>query len=178
MIDLTNTLIDLYTPRERTIGRYNSSDLFGIVRGWVSPEEYIFGRKVDAVGAYRMWQGKWKHEQIQELLRKIGYTCEEKVEYEFNGLTLVGKVDARKVDHILEIKTSELVMDKAKESARYQARLYVNLFQVKKGYVVQPIVKSNRLLLKYLGEVKPDDEWFQEQLKLLEIFHNRLTKIV
>ena len=48
------------------------------------------------------------------------------------------------------------------------------MFQRDKGIIVQPIITSNKLLLKELGVIKRDDSWFDEEIIKIEKLHNQL----
>ena len=174
MIDLTQTLVQKYRHEGRKIGRYNASDLWGIVNGYATPQTWLLGHSVKPQEAYRMWQGKWKHRQVQELLGEMGYVLEQKQEVDYGDFTLVGMVDAMNSEFLLEIKTSEQVIPKAKEWHRYQTKIYCSMFNLSRGYVVQPVVKGQSIILKNIGMVKKDDEWFKRQLDLLSSFHQEL----
>ena len=171
-LDLTQALLNSCKHHERTPARYSVSDLYGIVNGYLTPQTWLYGRPVKLHEAFRMWQGRGKHRQVQELL--TDWQIEVKKEYLFEELTLVGVVDAINEDCILEIKTSESVMAKAKEWHKYQARIYCSMFERPLAHVMQPVIKGQRLYLKNLGSVERDDEFFKEQLQLLNKFHKKL----
>ena len=122
-----------------------------------------------------MWQGKSKHKQVQELLE--GYVLEEKKEHVHNDWLLVGKADAYNEDHILEIKTGDTIKDKAKEWHEYQARIYCSMFERPICYIVQPVVKSERIILKTIGEIKRNDNWLQKRLEIIDGFHKELQEL-
>ena len=167
--DLTDSLLRNYQGRPKTIGRYSVSDVWAIEKGYLTVEKFLKGEENDFGSCFRMWQGRAKHTQAQELLE--GYEMETKKEYPHNEWTLVGKVDAINAEHILEIKTAEKVLDKPKAWHEYQGKLYCTMFERDICYIVQPIVKGERVILKTLGEVKRDDEWFNKKLTIIDIFH-------
>jgi len=175
MIDLTKALYNQFEPKKRVPGRYNASELYGIVKGYVSAREYLRQEKPDTLSCFRMWQGRWKHSQVQELLGPLGYTIEPKVEFAYKDIILVGKADAIK-ENGMEIKTSNEVLDRAKDWHRFQAKLYCTMFQKETWQIVQPVVTKNRVGLKIIGRVERDDQWFQEQLETLYQFHLEVKK--
>src|SRR3990167_34589 len=169
MIDLTPALLKRHYHDPPKFGRYNASELWGIVNGYADPKTWLLGHPVKPQDALRMWSGRWKHEQVQELL--VGWIREEKRESEYRDIVLVGKVDAMNETTILEIKTSDAVMTEAKKWAEYQAKIYCSMFERPKAYVVQPVIKGTKIILKELGHVNRNDKWFQNQLSKLYEFH-------
>lgn len=172
-IDLTPVLLKKFSGYPKKVGRYSVSDMWAILNGYLSVREYLLPKKVDSVQAFRMWQGVTKHNQVQEFLKEIGWECEVKREREIKGFEIVGKVDAINAGEILEIKTSEELMAKAKRWHLFQAKIYCSLFERPVAYIMQPVVNS-KVELKEIGCVKRDEEWFQEQMGLLEQFHEQL----
>lgn len=177
MLDLTLALLQQFQPKERKLGRFNASDVWAIANGYLTAEEFFNPEKINIISAYKMWQGRWKHSQFQELLGQMGYQCELKKEHTEPRWILVGKVDAINSEQILEIKTSEEILHKSKRWHDYQLKLYLTMFERPFGWIVQPIIKDNRLLLKHLSKVERDDDWFNEQMRILEIFFQKLIKI-
>ena len=170
MIDLTQKLLDMYSPRIGKVGRYSCSKIWGILNGYCTPEQYINGEEIDFKSAMNMWQGTTKHAQIQQLLED-DYFLEYKRELKVGDFTIVGMADALNWEEILEIKTSEKVHDKAKPWAVHQLKLYLTLFERPKGRIVQPLRTANKLYLKELGEYKRDDTWFYKEMEKLNEFH-------
>ena len=174
MIDLTEKLLALYPPKPNKVGRYSCSKIYAILHGWITPEQYINGEAVDFIGAFRMWQGTKKHEQIQELL-KDDYIIEEKREKKVKDFEIVGMADLMTEDTVLDIKTSFKLIN-AKPWAVHQVKLYLTLFERPFGEIVQPIWTGNKLYLKTLGKYKRDDDFFNKQMDLLAKFHELCLK--
>lgn len=149
MIDLTERLMEQFKPREKVPRRVSVTDIHALLNGWED-------RPIDVSSALRMWQGTWKHQMIQELLPE--YEHEKKVEYPHKDITVVGKADCLADDHILEIKTSENLMDKAKEWHYTQALIYCTMFERDHCFIVQPAFTANQLYLKRLRKVGRNDE--------------------
>jgi len=164
--------MELYPPKKGKVGRYNCSSLWGIVYGYLSPEQFINGEEIDFKSALRMYNGTHDHEKTQKLLK--GYECEIKKEYEIDGITLVGKVDAINKEEILEIKTSDKVFENAKRWHIYQGKIYCTLFNMPVCYIVQPVYTDTELYLKVVGEAKRNDSWFAKQIKILKEFHQQV----
>ena len=176
MIDLTKALLERYgTRKPREIGRYWTSELYAVTHGWITPKDFLNPPKKRLLQCFQMWQGVGKHKQVQELLEVMGYVCEPKIEHHGDGWVLVGKADALRQDHGLEIKTSDIVHEKAHASAVYQAKILCSLFNVPVMYVVQPITVEGHVKLKQTGIAKRSDDWFGEQTVKLDLFHKELV---
>ena len=121
-----------------------------------------------------MWQGKWKHQQVQSLLPE--YQQEIKVEKEVDGLTIVGMADLMDETEVIEIKTSEKLHDKAKAWHIHQLRLYLTIFEREKGRVVQPVKSKDGLFLKELCVYKRNDAWFNKEMEKLGEIDKLITK--
>lgn len=175
MIDLTPALKEVVPNPERVFGRYYVSDLYAITHGLLTPENFSIPRQLSISERFAMWQGGWKHRQTQELLEIMGFAVEVKKELAHKDFELVGKVDALDDKQVIEIKTSAMVFSKAKEWHNYQTKVYCSLFDRPKGLICQPVVKDRKIYLKVIGQVRQDDRWFNEQLKKLALFHEKLV---
>ena len=89
--DLTESLLRNYQGRPKKVGRYSVSDVWAIEKSYLTVEKFLKGEENDFASCFRMWQGRAKHAQIQELLE--GYDVESKKEYVHNDWLLVGKVN-------------------------------------------------------------------------------------
>ena len=187
MIDLTELLLASHSRGPREIGHYRASDLYAITHGYLTPEKFLKPDPIDFLGAFRMWQGTWRHKQVQELLEKYG---EEKYEIEpertislGEGVTLRGHADALSgSQEVIEIKTSDKVRGQATAGHLYQARVYCSLFDRRVGIVVQPVFVEKdgnpvKVYLKEIGRVEKNEVWFQQQLEKLRAFHTAVTKL-
>lgn len=174
MIDLTPTLLTKYQDKKKEINRFSVSDCWAIIHGRITPKDYLRGEIRDFSQIFKMWQGTWKHNQIQELLKELGYEIEPKIEYKTDDFVLVGKADAILGDEILEIKTSAELIPNAKSWHIEQVMIYLSLFKKQKGVIVQPITKGNKLFLKEIGKVERDDEFFRKVLEELKEFQSKL----
>lgn len=159
-IDLTQYLKG--DERERKLNRFSVSELYYLLKGWTTIEEHINGKERTIHDYWTMKLGELKHKWIQEHLTTLGYECEIKKVYEIGGIEIVGKADALKADHGLEIKTGK-AREKASESQKYQAKMYCSMFELPEFYIVQPYLNSKKAYLKTIGIVKRNDTWFKEE---------------
>jgi hypothetical protein len=177
-IDLRPFLKNKMATRPRVRGRYNSSELYAITHGWVTPEQWINPPEKTMKELMVMWNGIAMHSQIEDLLDKR--CSEQKKEILYKGITLVGKADylpSNSPDELWEFKTSEKIMEKAKPWARHQTRLYCSMFNKKIGHIYQPIRNEDGLYLKHLGIVKRSDTWFESEMEKLYQFHLKVEEI-
>ena len=178
-IDLTAKFKQSMTFRPRVRGRYNSSELYYIIRGWTTPEQWLNPGEKSVEEMLTMWAGTGMHNQLERLLGT--QFCEKKVEFVYKDIVLVAKADFMPPglkDEVWEFKTSEKKMDKAKPWAEHQAKLYCSMFDKKQGVIYQPVQDKNGLYLKELGRVDRDDKWFEQQLEALYQFHLKVEELL
>lgn len=173
---LNDHLKEKFKPRTRVRGRYNSSELWGIVNGRTTPQDWLNPPEKDVKSMVLMWKGIEGHEMIEKLLPPE--MCEVKKEHVFeranHTLTLVAKADflPDDRDEVIDFKTSDGLMEQAKPWALEQVKVYASIFERSFGSIYQPVVgPESGLWLKDLGRVARDDKWFEEQLNKLFIFH-------
>jgi hypothetical protein len=176
-IDLTPLLKKSFNARSRTRGRYNSSEIYALLAGWTTPEQWMHAPDKTVAEMLNMWSGTVIHKQIQELLQR-DYK-EEKQTLEYRGMTLVGKADwlPPGIDEVHEFKTSEVEMKKGKPWAEHQTKLFCTLFKKSKGLIFQPVTHKDGLFLKHISTVERDDEWVKGELDKLYEFHMRLEQL-
>jgi len=177
-INLTPKLKEKMKPRVRIRGRYNSSEMYFITHGKVTPEQWINPSEKTVKEMLRMWSGTGMHNQLEGLLGKEN--CETKMESTYKDITLVGIVDyfpPDDPDSLWEFKTSEHTMASAKPWHEYQVKLYCSMFRKENGMVYQPVQDEDGIYLKHLGTVKCNDGWFMEELEKLYQFHLKVEEL-
>jgi len=179
-IDITPLLIKSMASYPRTIGRYNSSEIYAILNGWTTPEQWLKPPEKTPKEMKVMWKGTWGHKQVQSLLKQE--LCEQKNVVEYKDIKIVGKADympdGEYSDEVWEFKTSETIMEKAKDWQKFQVKLYTTMFKRPKGVIIQPVETESQILLKRLGTVNRDDEWFAKQLEKVYEFHLEIKKLI
>lgn len=175
-IDLTPFLIRKNAGRPRTRGRYNASELYFILNGLTTPEQWLNSPQRSVEEIIRMWNGTAAHNQIQDL---IDAPPESKKTFTHMGVTLVAKADylPEDRDEVWEFKSSQKPIKTAKDYHLHQTRLCCTLFERGKGIVFQPVVNERGVFLKNLGEVERDDAWFMRQMDALADFHRRVEPL-
>ena len=178
-IDLTPALKERLKPYDRKRGRYNSSEIYGITHGYITPMQWMFPDEREVAGLLRMWNGILVHDHVQRLLP--AKQNEVKKEYTKDGITLVAKVDHLPLEahdnSVWEIKSSEDEMDKSKPSHDYQSRLYCTIFERPQSKVFQPVQDANGLYLKHLGTIERDDVWFEQEWEKLKQFNYQVEEL-
>ena len=165
--------------RENKIDRFNSSEVWAILNGYITPKEYLFGKKLEMKDIKTMWRGTIKHKALESYLKELGWETEVKTEINYKPdkehfWTLVGKADGIKENEVLELKTSEKIINQAKPWQEFQVKLYCSLFNKEIGGIYQPIFTKDQFLLRLIGEVKKNDKWFREVIEKLNDFYKKL----
>jgi len=177
-IDLTPMLRKKMASYPRKRGRYNSSEVWGIMNGYVTPENWMQPRAKSPIEMLRMWGGILVHDHVQRLLP--AETNEVKLVHAYKDIVLVAKADnvpKDPSDEVWEFKSSAKAMDNSKPYHDYQVRLYCSIFKREKGIVFQPVQNSKGLFLKRIGTIARDDVWFEQELEKLYQFHLKVEKL-
>ncbi len=169
--------------RENKIGRYSVSGIWAINNNYMSMKKFIDGEDFDFVSCFRMWNGTWKHAQLEDLFKWKGYQVEQKREKEIvhddAKFTIVGKADIFdliETEDVCDFKTSDTLTSEAKPWSMYQVKMYCTLFEKPVGYIVEPRKNANDIWLEVIGKVERNDEWFEYEMCLLKDFHKKLLK--
>jgi len=177
--------------RDREVGRYRVSEIYALLNNWTPPKEYLLREKIDFINAYQMWRGTGKHKDIEGLMKRLGYEVEVPIEKKVGEMTISGRCDFTSKDFIGDLKTGLELIGASKKWQDFQVKMYCSLFEKQYGYIVEAIEKTdyipnkaNRLTikvvdcyLKVIGVVEKDDKWFDEQMVLLEKYHNKLKVV-
>lgn len=173
MIDLTPYFIESF-KRKRVIGRYSVTDLWAIIHGYLTPENYLKEESFKIIDIVRMINGTVKHKILEEFLIKDGWQIEIKKEFPYEDIVFVGKVDAINDKEILEIKTSDKIIPVGKDWQKLQLKVYLTMFERESGCLVQPVYTNEKIYLKKIDEIKRDDEYVFNVFKKVKEFHNQL----
>jgi len=175
-IDLTKKIIQRANKQKpRVLHRYNCSEIWSLLNGYLTPENWLRGEIKDFKNAYQIEMGKMKHRFVQELLPE--YEQEIKEELKVGDITIVGMADLLDKDRGYEIKTSEKLHNKAKSWHSFQAQLYCVLFNRPEWVIVQPVLGDNKLYLKEIGRVKKSQDFFNKTMKKLKEKDDEITKV-
>ena len=173
MIDLTPYFIESF-KRKRVVGKYSVTDLWAIIHGYLTPENYLKEESFKIIDIVRMINGTVKHKILEEFLIKDGWQIEIKKEFPYEDIVFVGKVDAINDKEILEIKTSDKIIPVGKDWQKLQLKVYLTMFERESGCLVQPVYTNEKIYLKKIDEIKRDDEYVFNVFKKVKEFHNQL----
>lgn len=182
-LNLTPLLRQKFGNYPRTLGRYHASELYYLLNGLTTPEQWLNPGTKPLPLIMAMWNGTLVHQYIQDLLPS---ECNEiKMEYQYtipgteDVITLVGKIDhlPNHVDQVWEFKTSKNELPEAKKEHAHQAKLYCTMAKRPEGVVYQPVQHNSGLYLKHLETVTRDDTWFDEQIQQLVKFHEKVIEL-
>lgn len=174
-LNLTPKLIEKMNARPRTRGRYNSSELYFINNGSVTPEQWLNPPQREAKEILKMWDGIGIHNQLQDLLG-LEYS-EQKQIFVYRDIVIVGKADftpPHLPDEVWEFKTSERKMTSSKPWHDHQVKQYCTMFGKDRGSIFQPVRNGDGIYLKHLKTVDRDDKWFESELEKLYEFHKKV----
>lgn len=172
--DLTQKLRTRLNSFSRVRGRYYVSDLYYIVNGLMTPEEWLKPKQKDIEGLVKILSLQGMHDKVVGLIK--GDFKEEKAESVYEGITLVGRCDLLNVEKS-EVWSLQVDAGEIKPWTEYQLRLYCSMFSRDVGLLYQPVSDKNGLYLKNLLKVEKDDDWFGEQVKKLYTFHLEVEKL-
>lgn len=183
IISLREGIKKLTLKKERKIGRYNVSDIWAMLNGYLPIEQYTKTDELDNAALVNVFLGTEKHTIINKLLNSIypEGIQEQKIEKDFGDFVIVGRADFIVGDKIVEIKTSNVVMSTSKTWHDYQLSWYLWLFNKPVGLIVQPLItyKQNKpedICLKIIKKLKVNPVWCEQELKKLKDYHNKLKK--
>lgn len=193
-IELKNELITEFSNgnKKREVGRYSVSQIYAILEGWISPEQYIEGETMDFPQMFNCWYGAGKHKQIEPLLKAKGYETEIKKEYDLGDFKIVGICDFMKDDMVGDLKTSLEPIGEAKKWSLFQVKIYCSVFEKATGIIYEPMLVKEQVYnrmgypktqvkdfyLKEIGKVERNDTWFKNKMGELREFHNKMLLLV
>jgi len=173
-IDLKQRIIAVHPPRPRLPKRYAVGDIYPLLKGWLTPEEYLTGNRKpfidELTSCCNMDDGTASHIKVQNWFPEV--KKEEKLEYKWEDLTIVGIYDLMVDGEIWDLKTSRELIE-AKPWSIFQLKCYLTMFEVEVGRLYQPREETEQVMwrgkkrtrvkrryLKELGTYKRNDKWF------------------
>lgn len=174
-----NDLISKFVNKEqepRKVGRYNSSELYAIIKGYFRPSQFFEGRQVDKQGASLIVSGIAAEDILTKIFKETGADCEFQVkkEIQIDEIVLVAKPDFVFKDFVLEVKCPDPnnVPDSIPEKWLYQLESYHRAFNkdVFLGVITNPFSVKQ---YKYV----PNDERWEKIKTALQDFHSKVKKV-
>ncbi len=95
-----------HNDKERKVGRYYSSEIGSIIKGYLKPEQFFIKKKIDKRGVGNIMSGMAFEAELKRALdfSEVKYTHEPKKELKIDNLVIVVKPDFEFEDKILETK--------------------------------------------------------------------------
>ncbi len=158
---------------EREIGRYWASDIYPIMKGYLTPEKFFSPQEPDLTGCKMMITGEAFEEKLEQVFRKLNVDFEYQLKKEIvinDEIVLVVRPDFVFPEFIIETKFPfRAVDDVIPERYVYQLECYYRAFY-KKVFLGVLSIPFNVRLIEYTPS-----KWRWEKTKnaLLQ-FHNRL----
>lgn len=173
-----NDLIVQYVNREskpRVLGRYNSSEIYGIMKGYVKPKDIFEKRKIDERGCRLISEGVSIEDYLNKVFEEMGVDVEQQAKKEIkidDEITIVAKPDYLFKKAIRELKRPMNVCEEFPDKWKPQCELYYRTFNlpVAVWQVEYPIT------ITQLDYKPSDDLW--EQIKVeVKQFHKKVKKL-
>jgi hypothetical protein len=172
-----NDIIQAYCNREdkpRVIGRYNSSELYSIIKGYTTPKTFFKPRKIDERGSKYISEGVAIEDYIAKVFETMKVDAETQVKKEVkmtDEITLVAKTDFHFKEFIVELKRPKEVSPAIPEKWAYQLESYHRAFNLP-VYLWQVSYPCSIKQLFYT----PSEERWQKIKKALIDFHEKVKK--
>lgn len=177
---LIKQFVNSREKRPRKIGRYWATDILPIMKGEITPENFLIGRKeVDLEGAKMIATGIFMEQGLREIFTKCGVLGEfddKKTKKEIkitSDITLVTTPDFVLSDKVIETKFPFGLMKKDEIPDRYKYQLECEYrAYYKRTYLGVLSIPFNLTLIEYFPS---QWRWRQIQNLLIE-FHKKVVK--
>lgn len=170
-------LIEKYTninDKERKIGRYYASELYGIIAGYKKPEDFFKKEKIPSQNARMIQEGNAIEDRLSTIFKEMKVPCEDQIkkEIKIDDMVIVVKTDYVFKKFIAELKRPRELSLSIPDKWKYQLEATYRAFKkpVKLWQVYYPM---SFLELDY----KPSDKiWFQIK-QTLQQYHKEVVKV-
>jgi len=178
-----NELFYNYINREqkepRIFGRYFASEIYSIIKGYLTPQNFFEPQKVNLDGCRMMITGSAFESMLNQIFSemKVDYEYQVKKEYQLNEeIILVAKPDFVFPNFIVETKFPFTAIKNNEIPLRYQYQLesYYRVFDYKEVYLGVLSVPFDVKLIRYT----PNKFRWGQIVRALEKFHLELKKVV
>jgi len=161
--------------KPRVLGRYWATDIWGILKGYITPANYFEMKKMDLQGVKYCLTGITFENMLNQIFTemKINYEYQVKKEYQINDeITLVARPDFVFPNFILETKFpfSLIKNDEIPLRYCYQLESYYRIFDYKEVYLGVLSVPFDLNIIPYT----PSKYRWNQIIRTLENFHKKL----
>ena len=173
-----NKLISNFVNRDnhpRVKGRYNSSELFNICKGKVTPKNFNKPRNIDDKGVQLISRGIASEDYLTKVFTEMEIDCESQAKKVIDiseGITLVAKLDFLFKDRIIEVKHPSRTFTEIPPWYQYQCEAYYRAYNLP-VYVWEISEPFNITQLVFTPSQK---RWDEIQEKLIT-FHKKLCQL-
>ncbi|MDD5353291.1 MAG: hypothetical protein PHS93_09045 [Candidatus Omnitrophica bacterium] len=163
-------------PRERTLGRYYSSELYSIIGNWKKPEDFFNPDPIKEEHLDIVLRGMMAEYQLAEILKPMGVKCgdnQSKYELKINDeIVVVVKPDFEWPSVIWETKYPREMIYSVPRKYRYQLECQYRATnkKVKLGVFSEPF---NLMLINYESS---DRVWEEIQRSLIN-YHKKVKEL-
>jgi len=171
-------IIQSYINREdkpREIGRYFASELYGIIKGETTPENFFEKREVDELGSKYISEGIAIENYLQKVFEEmnVDVICQDKKEIQITDeIVLVVKPDFNFKTFLAELKRPAKVWEEIPIKWVYQLESYYRAFYLP-VYLWQAFYPCS---IKQLNYTPLEMRWRKIKRILCE-FHNGVKKV-
>ena len=158
--------------RPRVKGRYNSSEIYRIIKGYTTPKNFFDERKIDNKGVQLISRGVATEDYLTKVFKEMGVKCEcqaKKVIEIAPGIVLVAKLDYLFKDRIIEVKHPSRTFTEIPPWYQYQCEAYYRAYNLP-VYVWEVSEPFNITELPFT----PSESRWEEAKKALINFHSKL----
>jgi len=158
--------------RPRVKGRYNSSEIYNIIKGRTTTKNFFDERKIDSKGVGLISRGVATEDYLTKVFKEMGIKCESQAKKVIDiapGIVLVAKLDFLFKDRIIEVKHPSRIFTEIPPWYQYQCEAYYRAYNLP-VYVWEVSEPFNITELPYT----PSQKRWEESKKTLITFHNKL----
>jgi hypothetical protein len=166
-----------HSDKERKIGRYYSSEIGSIIKGYQTPEKFFIKKKIDKKGVGNILSGMAFEAELKRALdhSKVEYIHEPKKELVIDkDIVISVKPDFEFKDKILETKFPVSLGSPADYLERYKHQMECQYRAFNKDVYMG--VFSHPFSLK-IYKYEPSDHTYEEIIKAVKKFHKELCHL-
>ena len=162
--------------KDREIGRYFASEIWGIYKGYVTTGNFLTGRPMDKTGQAMVFRGEAMETRLAQILieEETDFHTQERGEIEVGkGIFISGKTDFSLPDKIVETKCPDKPTYGIPEKWKFQLELYYRMFG--KPVWLGIFAKDGDEIIRFYPYT-PSKETYELIIETVLAFHNRLIK--
>lgn len=156
--------------KERTLGRYNASELYSILIGEITPQNFFKGREKDKKSSWNIFWGITIEEALKNIFRD--WEWQAKQELKIDDFVISCKADFINEQKVLEVKCPRRLPHSIRKYHQPQLEAYSRAFNRK--VEIMYINRDNYRIFPY----KPDERYWEMIIEKLREFHKELSKSI